>query len=184
MGRWILGRGGRGIKHEDPKATKNTKSNSVHRDSRPSAIVVFFSKEKLGWPMCPKAVRRRVALCGLCVFGSLCLIPGLVGDDEAVVHGDHAAGAGSEGLVVGDHDDSLAAVGDHLEDVGDFFAVGAVEVAGGLVGEDDGGVVAQSPGDGDALLFAAAEAGWRWCLSFSPVPRCLGGGPARAVRRD
>ena len=83
---------------------------------------------------------------------------GLVGDDHSVVHGDHAAGAGGEGLVVGDHDDGLAAVGDHLEDFGHFFAVGAVEISGGFVGEDDGRLVGQGTGNGDALLLAAGEA--------------------------
>ena len=32
-----------------------------------------------------------------------------------------------------------------------------VQVAGGLVGEDDGGLVDQSPSDGDALPLAAGE---------------------------
>jgi len=83
---------------------------------------------------------------------------GLVGDDLAVVHGDHAAGAGGEGLVVGDHDDGLAGVGEELEDFGDFFAVGAVEISGWFIGEDDGGLVGEGAGDGDALLLAAGEA--------------------------
>ena len=59
---------------------------------------------------------------------------------------------------MGDHDDGLAGVGDHLECFGDFFAIGAIEIAGGLIGENHGRFVGQGSGDGDALLFAAGEA--------------------------
>ena len=65
--------------------------------------------------------------------------------------------AGREGGVVGDHDDGLAGVGDHLEDLGDFFAVGAIEVAGRFVGENHPRLIGECAGDGDALLLAAGE---------------------------
>ncbi len=44
-----------------------------------------------------------------------------------------------------------------LEQRDDLLAGLQVEVAGGLVGQDDGGVVGEGPGDGDALLLAAGE---------------------------
>src|SRR4051812_16297523 len=66
----------------------------------------------------------------------------LGGDDAAVVELDDAVGAGGDLGVVGDHDDGLVALGAEVGDgVEDFFAGGAVEVAGGLVGEEDVGVV-------------------------------------------
>ena len=60
--------------------------------------------------------------------------------------------------VVGDHQDGLvelaAGGAEHLED---GVGVLGVEVAGGLVGEDDGGAGDEGAGDGDALLLAAGE---------------------------
>ena len=78
--------------------------------------------------------------------------------DFAVAHVEDAVGDLGGLGVVGDHEDGLvelaAGVAEHLEDgVGVF----GVEVAGGLVGEDDGGAVDERAGDGDALLLAAGE---------------------------
>ena len=81
-----------------------------------------------------------------------------IGDDVPVFHGDDAPGALGEGGVVGDHDDGLAGGGELLEQVGDEFAVFTVEVAGGFIGQQHGGLVGQGAGDGDALLLAAGEA--------------------------
>ena len=54
---------------------------------------------------------------------------------------------------MGDDDEAVAALGVELEqEVDDFAAGGVVEVAGGLVGEEERGVVAQGAGDGDTLL--------------------------------
>ena len=52
---------------------------------------------------------------------------------------------------------ALALPGDGEEHVGDHGAGGAVEIAGGFVGEDDAGVAGEGAGDGDALAFAAGE---------------------------
>ena len=41
----------------------------------------------------------------------------------------------------------------------EFFAGAALEVAGGLVGQDDVGTVDEGTGNGDALLFAPGELG-------------------------
>jgi len=44
-----------------------------------------------------------------------------------------------------------------VEEGHDLVAGLGVEVSGGLVGEDDGGVIDQGAGDGDALALAAGE---------------------------
>ena len=62
--------------------------------------------------------------------------------------------------VVGDDDDRLAVLlGQLREEIEDDAGIALVEVAGGLVGEDDGRSIGQGAGDGDALLFAARELG-------------------------
>jgi hypothetical protein len=55
-------------------------------------------------------------------------------------------------------DHAAAVVGGELaQQPGDVVAVAGIEVGGGLVGQDDAGVVGEGPGDGDALLLAAGE---------------------------
>ena len=76
--------------------------------------------------------------------------------DFAVAHVEDAIGNLGGLGVVGNHEDGLvelaAGLAEHLEDgVGVF----GVEVAGGLVGKDDGGASDESAGDGDTLLLAA-----------------------------
>ena len=58
---------------------------------------------------------------------------------------------------MGDDDDGVAFGVDGLEEVGDLFLGLGVELAGGLVGEDDVRVVDQGAGDGDALFLAAGH---------------------------
>ena len=61
-------------------------------------------------------------------------------------------------LVVGDHDDGLAELlGSDLQESHHVQAGGGVQVAGGLIRQDDGGLGRQSPGDGHPLLLAAGE---------------------------
>ena len=78
--------------------------------------------------------------------------------DSSVAHVEDAVGDLGGFGVVGDHEDGLvelaAGGAEHLEDgVGVF----GVEVAGGLVGEDDGGAGDEGAGDGDTLLLASGE---------------------------
>jgi hypothetical protein len=78
--------------------------------------------------------------------------------DLAVAHVEDAVRDLSGLRVVGDHEDGLvelaAGLAEHLEDgVGVF----GVEVAGGLVGEDDGGSVDEGASDGYALLLPSGE---------------------------
>jgi hypothetical protein len=78
--------------------------------------------------------------------------------DFAVAHVEDAIGDLGGLGVVGDHEDGLvelaAGLAEHLENGVGIFGV---EVAGGLVGEDDGGAGDEGAGDSDTLLLAAGE---------------------------
>ena len=80
---------------------------------------------------------------------------------------DDAPGVAGDLVFVCDQDDGqpLLAV-ELLEHVEDLDAGARVEVAGRLVGEEEGGVVDEGAGDGDALLLAAGELGR---LVFEPI---------------
>ncbi len=71
-------------------------------------------------------------------------------------------------VVVGDDDEAVGALLVELEEeVDDLAAGGGIEVAGRFVGEEEGGVVAEGAGDGDALLLAAGEFGGAMVLARS-----------------
>jgi hypothetical protein len=75
-----------------------------------------------------------------------------------VAHRDHARGTRGEARVVGHQDDGRAGLAvERLEELDDAAAGGGVEVARGLVGEEDARAVDEGAGAGDALLFAAGE---------------------------
>ena len=67
---------------------------------------------------------------------------------------DAAVGAASHGRVVGDHHDGVALAVEFVEKLDHDFFVGLVQVAGGLVGQNQGGMIDQRPSDGHALLLA------------------------------
>ena len=100
--------------------------------------------------------------------GSLDLV-----DDAAVGEEDDPVGVAGRARVVGDHDDGLAQLPHGpAHEVEDLGAGAAVEVAGGLVGEDDLRPPGQGPGHRHPLLLAAGElagpvlepvARGRWC---------------------
>ena len=64
---------------------------------------------------------------------------------------------------MGHHQDGGAVAVDPVEELQDLGAGGRVELAGGLVGQEERRPVGQGPGDGDPLHFAAGELG-------GPVP--------------
>ena len=69
-----------------------------------------------------------------------------------------AVGAAGQGLVVGDQHQGRAGLGHQVEhQVGHRGGVGGVEVAGGLVGEQQARAGGQGAGQGDPLLLAAGE---------------------------
>src|ERR1700677_4348606 len=81
-------------------------------------------------------------------------------DDVAVGEEDDAVGVGRAAGVVGDHHDRLAELGHRPPQEGQHLGGGVrVEVAGGLVGEDEVGLVDQGPGAGTALLLPARHLG-------------------------
>ena len=80
------------------------------------------------------------------------------GDDAAVPERQLDVGPRRQGGVVGHQHQRRAAPGVHVEQqVDDVLAVGRVEVAGRLVGHDDGRLVRQRARHRDALLLAARE---------------------------
>ena len=66
-----------------------------------------------------------------------------------------AVGVHGDIVLVSDQDDGVALLVEALEQRHDFVAGGGVEVAGGLVGQQDRRVVHQGPGDRDTLPLAA-----------------------------
>src|ERR1700722_3921777 len=66
----------------------------------------------------------------------------------------------SYGSVVSDHKDGVAFAMKLAEQADDGFLVGLVEIAGGLVGEDQLGMIDQRASDGDTLLLAAGKLRW------------------------
>src|SRR5271165_1048567 len=81
---------------------------------------------------------------------------GEVVDDLAVAQKNDPVGVGRAMGVVGDHDDGLAEFGDRPTQEGQHLGRGVrVEVARGLIGEDEVGPVDQGPGTGAALLLTA-----------------------------
>src|SRR5439155_13350629 len=77
----------------------------------------------------------------------------------AVANVNDAMGARCDVVLVGDQNDSVACPLQPVEQVHDFDAGSRVQVAGRLVGQDDGGMVHQGAGDGDALALPAGELG-------------------------
>ena len=57
-----------------------------------------------------------------------------------------------------DHDDGLPARGKLLKDIGHNVAVLSVEITGWFIRQQDGRLVGQRAGDGDALLLPARQA--------------------------
>ena len=82
---------------------------------------------------------------------------GVIAGDDAVADGDNAMGILGDVGLVGDEHDGVAFGVEVVEEGHDLVAGLGVEVSGGLVGEDDGGLVDQGAGDGDALALTAGE---------------------------
>src|SRR5580704_5730430 len=75
----------------------------------------------------------------------------------AVGEFDAAVGLAGDVRVVRDHQDRMAGMVQLAEDFQDDLFIGFVEIAGGLVGQDDLRLIDQRARDGYALLFAAGE---------------------------
>ena len=100
-----------------------------------------------------------------------------IADDDAPLHGNHPLAHGIDDLpVVGHHQNRGAALVDLLQQSHDLPGILGIQVAGWLVGQQDGGLVHQGPGQRHPLLLAAGEL---LCLRFvfSRQPhRCQDGG--------
>jgi len=78
--------------------------------------------------------------------------------DPAIDQGDAPVGGGGNLRAMGDEDDGgfllAGKLGDEFDD-GDTG--GRIEIACGFIGEKDGGLMNESPGEGGALKLAARE---------------------------
>jgi len=81
----------------------------------------------------------------------------MIASNDAVTDGDDAMGVFGDVGLVGDEDDGVSAGVKVVEESHDLIAGLGVEVAGGFVGEDDGGAINEGSGDGDALALTAGE---------------------------
>src|SRR5580704_4512817 len=70
---------------------------------------------------------------------------------------DAAVSELSNGIVVSDHEDGVAFAMKLAKQADDGFLVGLVEIAGGLVGKDELGMVDERASHGDALLLATGK---------------------------
>ena len=108
--------------------------------------------------------------------------PGARRDDVAVAEAQHAARVARDvGLVRDQHDGHALAV-ELLEQRHDLQAGARVEVAGGLVGEDQRGRVDQRARDRHALLLAAGELRRLVVGALGEARRCASISSARARR--
>src|SRR3954469_25726662 len=78
-------------------------------------------------------------------------------DDAAVEEMDAAIGVAGVPRVVRDHRDRRTGAVQLLEQLHDRLAVLRVEISGGLVGQENGGLSGHRPGHGDALLLTAGQ---------------------------
>jgi hypothetical protein len=79
----------------------------------------------------------------------------LIDGEMAVDELDAAVGLLGNVGIVGDHEDGVAGTVQFAEQADDDFFVGLIEIAGGLVGENELGLIDERAGDSHALLFTA-----------------------------
>ncbi len=70
---------------------------------------------------------------------------------------DHPFAVAGDVVLMGHYDDGLPFFVETVKHGHDFVAGGAVKVAGGFVRQNDGGLLGERPGDGDALLLPAGK---------------------------
>jgi hypothetical protein len=81
--------------------------------------------------------------------------------DAAVAHTDDSVAVGGGLGIVGNHENRLTDGSVQVaEKVQNGGGVGGIQVAGGLIGKEDRGIIDNGAGQGDALLFAAAHLRW------------------------
>ena len=93
-----------------------------------------------------------------------------VADDPAIAHDQVAPRVAGDVQLVGHHHDGDPLVVEFLKHPHDLDAGLAVEVAGWLVGQQQGGLVDQRAGDGDPLLLAARKLAGMMVAPAPPDP--------------
>src|SRR5208282_3407025 len=111
----------------------------------------LLPRARMGWPQ-----RSRQAPGHRLVRG-LRLLLALVAEDLAILEVNDAVGVLGDIVFVADQHDGVALLVQAVEQGHDLGAGLRVQVAGGLVGQDDGGIVDQRAGDGHTLPLAAGE---------------------------
>jgi len=81
----------------------------------------------------------------------------VIAGDDAVADGDDAVSVLGDVWLMGDEDDGVSLGVEVVEEGHDLVAGLGIQVAGGFVGEDDGGPIDEGSGDGDALALATGE---------------------------
>lgn len=92
-----------------------------------------------------------------------------VGGDLAVKHMNNSSSVNGKGGIMGDHNNSVAGGMDIFEFFHDESGTMAVEITGGLVGENDFWVVDERTGDGDTLFLAAGKLGGEIILTIFKI---------------
>src|SRR5882724_13130721 len=90
-------------------------------------------------------------------FGLLEEVAGGVEREVTVGQFDAAAGVAGDVHVVRDHENCVAGLVEFAKNIDDDAFVSFVEIAGGLVGEDELRLIDEGAGNGDTLLFAARQ---------------------------
>jgi len=91
----------------------------------------------------------------------------LISDDFSIAQDDHAFGEPRDIEFVGDHDDGDALIVQLLEYTHDLDAGLGVQISSRFIGQEQGGPVHQSAGDGYALLLAARKLVWMMIGAFA-----------------
>jgi hypothetical protein len=95
----------------------------------------------------------------------------LVTRDAPVAQPDNSPSEAGDLLFVSDQHNRASGIVQRTEQLHDLKAGGGIEVARGLIGKQDRGIVDQRPGDRDPLLLATGEL-TGMCFWRSPSPTC------------
>src|SRR5687768_11410165 len=144
-----------------PSITLTTATRNMEPMKTPISAKKLFSFCAQIWPRArriPSRVLTRVPA-SMRRAGRDGLAAAHVARDDAVAQRDHTVRVLGDVVLVRHDDDGLTVVMQFLEDAHDVLARGRVEVARGLVGEDDRGLVDERARDRDALPLSARQLG-------------------------
>ncbi len=79
-------------------------------------------------------------------------------NEDTVAQSDGTLGASRErGIVCDEHDGAASFAIEHLQEFDNALSRGAIEISGGLVGEENARLIDEGAGERHALLFAAGK---------------------------